>query len=228
LDPSGTLLGYNVGFAEELADRLNLELQTRSPLFDDLIDTLERHQCDVSISSQNITTDRLSRVEFAAYTESIQPVLVAIGNPREIDSLDDLCGLAVSATTGTTHVDLVNGSGDFVGQGLNAACAAAGRQPIDLRTFETESHSVTALLSGDVAAYMGNPSFAYEFRDQIQYSTATLPEARQGIATARDRPVMGAAVQAALVSMMADGSYREILIRNLPNDESVRLVSIVE
>jgi polar amino acid transport system substrate-binding protein len=228
LDESGALVGYNVSFAQEIASRLDLDLQTRSPLFDDLIQTIERHECDLSISSQNITADRLAQVDFAAYTESLQPVLVAIGNPNGIDSLDDLCGLAVSATTGTTHIDLVNGTGEYVGEGLNDGCVAAGRPKIDLHTYETESHAVTALLSGQVVAYMGNPSFAFDFRDQIQYSTATRPPAPQGITTARDRPALGAAIEAALAAMMADGSYRAILIQHLPNDESVRLVSILE
>ena len=153
---------------------------------------------------------------------------MATGNPNNINALTDLCGHAVSATEGTTHVDLVNGTGDYVGQGLNGGCAAASLTPIDLQTHETESHAVTALLQGDVIAYLGNPSFAFEFGDQIEYSDATLPPARQGITTARDRPALHAAVAATIASMMADGTYRAILIQHLPNDESVKVVSILE
>lgn len=228
LSEDGQLVGYNVSIAAEIADRLSLDLETQEPLFDALIDRIRDHECDMSVSSQNITAGRQAQVDFVAYSKSIQPVLVQIDNPHNINALTDLCGQPVSATEGTTHVDLVNGTGDYVGQGLNDGCAAAGRSAIDLQTHETESHAVTALLQGNVTAYLGNPNFAFEFNEQIEYSDATLPPARQGITTATDRPALHAAVAATLAEMMADGSYRAILMQHLPDDESVRAVSILE
>lgn len=228
IDPSGELVGYNVSFAQELAERMGLAVEFQQPLFDELIDLVENHECDLAVSSQNITATRLARVDFAAYTESLQPVLVSIGNPAGIDTLDDLCGKPVSATTGTTHVDFVTGSGDYVGQGLDDACAAAGEQLVDLRTFATEFQAVSALLGDLVVAYLGNPGFAVEYVNQIDYADATLPPARQGITVARDHPVLLTAVHATLALMFADGTYREILVRHLPNDESVAIVSILE
>lgn len=228
LTGDGLLVGYNVGIAAEIAERLGLELETQEPLFDDLINRIRDHECDISVSSQNITASRLELVDFVAYSKSLQPVLVQINNPRGINNLTDLCGQPVSATEGTTQVDLINGTGDYAGHGLNEGCAMAGRPPIDLRVHETESSAVTALLRGDVTAYLGNPGFAFEFKEQIEYSDATLPPARQGITTAKDRPVLHAAVAVMLAEMMADGTYRSILAQHLPTDESVQVVSILE
>jgi len=228
LDDQGQLAGYNVSFATEIAERLGLELATREPLFDALIDIVREHECDIAVSSQNLTASRLELVNFTAYTKSSQPVLVAFGNPSNIDTLMELCGEPVSANEGTTHVDLVNGAGDYSGRGLNAACASAGQPLINLHTFETESHAVTALLSGDVIACLGNSGFAQEFPGQIEFSDAILPVARQGITTAHDRPILHAAVEATLHQMFSDGTYRAILIHHLPNDESVSIVSILE
>ncbi|CAN5693239.1 hypothetical protein BH24CHL5_BH24CHL5_12740 [soil metagenome] len=228
LTVEGALDGYNVGFAREIATRLGLTLQVEQPLFEDLIAQLEGHACDVSVSSQNITASRLERITLVPYTKSLQPVLVQIGNPAQVDSLQALCGLAVSATAGTTHVDLVNGNGDYVGEGLNDACQATRREPIDLRTFSTELEAVTALLDGEVAAYLGNPSFVFDYPTRIIYSQATLPAARQGIGLPRDRPGLLAAVEPAIAAMIDDGTYRDILAQYLPNDESVDIVSIIE
>lgn len=228
LTEEGQFDGYNVAFALEIAERLGLTLEIEQPLFEDLIDEIAGHGCDISVASQNITAARLEQVSLVPYTRSIQPVLVAIGNPETIDSLQALCGHAVSATTGTTHVDLVEGLGDYDGQGLNEACAAAGDQPIDLRTFQTELDAVTALLDGEVVAYLGNPSFVFDFPDQISYSRASLPPARQGIGVALDHPALLNAVETALAQMISDGSYREILAGYLPNDESVAAVSITD
>ena len=228
LGAQGQLVGYNVSFAAEIAERLGLEMATREPQFDFLIDAVRAHQCDISVSSQNITAIRLELVNFVPYTESIQPVLVATGNPNNINSLIDLCGQAVSAAEGTTHIDLVNGTGDYEGDGLNVDCATAGLPPIDLRTFETDSHAVTALLRGNVVGYLGNSGFQQEFPHQIEFAEAILPPARQGITTALDRPNLHTAVEATLAQMFSDGRYRAILIQHLPNDESVAIVSILE
>ena len=228
LTEEGQLDGYNVAFATEIAARLGLDIVIQQPLFEDLMDQVTTNQCDVAISSLNITAERSAQVSFVPYTRSTQPVVVTSGNPETIDSLERLCGLAVSAATGTTHVDLVEGLGDYTGQGLSERCTAAGDEPIDLQTYQTELEAVTALLEGDVVAYLGNPNFVFDFPEQLQYAEASLPPARQGMAVALDRPSVLEAVQTTLQSMIDDGVYRGILVQYLPNQASVDAVSILE
>jgi ABC-type amino acid transport substrate-binding protein len=227
LTEEGQLDGYNVAFATEIAARMGLELAIVQPLFEDLMEEVTTSQCDVAISSLNITAERSTEVSFVPYTRSTQPVVVTSGNPQTIDSLESLCGLAVSAATGTTHVDLVEGLGDYAGQGLSDSCTTAGDQPIDLQTFPTELEAVTALLDGEVVAYLGNPNYVFEFPDELQYAEASLPPARQGMAVALERPAVLEAIQSTFQSMLDDGVYRGILIQYLPNQESVDAVSIL-
>jgi len=58
LNEQGQLVGYNVSFASEIAVQLGLDIATREPLFDALIDLVRDHECDISVSSQNITARR--------------------------------------------------------------------------------------------------------------------------------------------------------------------------
>jgi len=162
------------------------------------------------------------------YTRSEQPVIVGTGNRKGIESLDDLCGRSVSTTTGTTYADLVNGTGDYLGRGLNAQCVAKGKDAIELQTYDTETDAVAALLNGDVVAYLGNPNFVYDYPNDLEYSPATLPPASQGIAVALDHPALLAAVQDALDAMIGDGTYLAILRNYLPNEDSVSAVSIID
>ena len=226
VNAEGELVGYNVSFAREIAARLDLEPSFQQPLFEEVIDLVADHECDISVSSQNITASRLERMSMIPYTKSQQPVLVEIGNPHNIDSLQSLCGLAVAATAGTTHADLVQGRGDYADAGLNDDCREAGRDAIDLQTYPTEAEAVGALLDGEVAAYLGNSGFIVENEDDIAYAQTTLPPARQGIGVARDHAVLFAAVESALTTMIADGTYRQILTQHLPNADSVDIVSI--
>ncbi len=228
INDEGQLEGYNIAFANEVATRLGLTAQLRQSVFDSVAADLAGHQCDVSISSQNITESRLAQMNMAPYTKSHQPVVVSQGNPFNILALEDLCGKIVSATAGSTHGDLVNGSGDYVGQGLNDACLARGAESIELRTFSSEPDAVDALLENEVAAYLGNPQFVFEFPANLDVSEAVLPPARQGMATALDRPVLTAGVQAAIDAMIEDGTYLTVLREHLPDEQSVETFSIVE
>lgn len=228
-DGSGEPVGYNVAFARELASRLGLTLELSVVPFDQLTTQLESNACDVSVSSQNITQSRLDAMALIPYTQSRQPVVVRYGNPLGVIELADLCGRIVSAASGTTHVDFVNGTGDYVGQGLSDICSAAGQPAAEVSTFETDLEAVQALIAEEVVAYLGNPNFYYDFRDDLDIQgTPALPPARQGIATALDRPALTTAVQVALNGMIDDGTYVAVLREYFLTEESVEAVSIAE
>jgi polar amino acid transport system substrate-binding protein len=217
-DENGQLIGYNVAFATEIAARLGLQPVIQQADFSALISMVQAHSCDVSVASQNITSDRSAQVSFIPYTQSKAgfPVVVSFGNPQTIKKLSDLCGQSVSAAQGTTNVDQVNGTGDFVGTGLNDACAADGKPAIDLHTYPTEDAAVQAVLDGTVVAYLGNSNFVAEYPNEIQKSSAELPGLWQGIGLALDHPLLIAGVQSALNAMISDGTYLEILGKYVP------------
>jgi polar amino acid transport system substrate-binding protein len=228
IDESGEPDGYNVAFARELASRMGLTPSFQQTVFGELTTSIRAHACDVSVSSQNITDSRAAAMALTPYTQSVQPVLVYKGNPLGILELGDLCGRTVSAASGSTHVDFVNGTGDFSDDGLNETCRDAGEEPVEVVTFETETEAVQALVDGEVNAYLGNPNFYYDFVDDLDFSGAALPSAVQGIATALDRPLLTQAVRYALDEMIADGTYRSILLQYLLTEENAEAVSIAE
>jgi polar amino acid transport system substrate-binding protein len=222
-------VGYNVAFADEIASRLALTPVIQQPNFSELISMVQSHACDISVSSQNITAERSTQVNLIPYTQAKLgfPVVVGINNPKKISTLDDLCGEAASAAAGSTAVDQINGTGDFVGRGLNAACEANGKGDIDLHTYPSELAAVQALLDLSVVAYLGNANFVDQYPDALERSTAVLPAARQAIAVALDHPSLTAGVGAALGAMISDGTYLHILRQYLPGKD-VDNFSIIE
>jgi len=231
LDANNDVSGYNVAFADEIASRLGVKSVIRDAQFGELISMLQSHECDIAVSSQNITADRASQVNLVPYTQSKLgfPVVVLAGNPNAINSLADLCGSAVSTTNGTTNVDIVNGTGDFIGRGINDGCTAAARPPATLFTYPNELAALQALLNGDVQAYLGNSNFTTqtEYKNLIQESAATLPGSRQGIGVALDHPNLTTAVEAAVGAMIKDGRYLQILGEYIAS-QSVDNFSIIQ
>ena len=228
LDNDGNVQGYNVAFANAIATRLGLNPVIQQTVFGEIPTDLAAHSCDISVSSQNITTDRLAQMNLIPYTQSKEgfPVVVAKGNPQSIQSLTDLCGHKVSAAMGTTSVDAVNGTGQYAGTGVNSACQAAGAQPVDLRTYDTELDALQALLDGTAVAYLGNANYVSQYPDLIEQSPATLPSAEQGIAVALDHPNLTTAVESVLGAMITDGTYLQVLSEYM-SDDSVANISII-
>lgn len=225
-DDSGALSGYNVDFANRIAERLELAPELVVTPFADLLERVEAHGCDVSVSSQNITAGRLERVDLVPYTRASQRVLVAKGNPAGVDDLGGLCGLMVSTTEGSIFADMVEGSGDFEGRGLSQACLASGELPIEVHKFAHQEAAIRALLDGEVAAHLGNPNFVFDYPDQLSQSQATLPASRQGIGVARDHPQLRAAIESALDELIADGTYHDILFDYLEDERLVAAGSV--
>lgn len=223
-DQNGNPTGSDIDLGAEIARRLGLEEVVNNTVFDTIIPALLGGKCDVIISDQNITADRVKQVDMIPYFNAGQAFLVATGNPENLQTTTDLCGKKVAAETGTTEVDYVQGTGDYKGQGLSAACTSAGKPAIDMHQFDKDSDAILALSSGQVDVYFADyPVVAnYANARPDAFQVAPIPQlapALVGMSVPNDAGHKGLeqAVQAALVSMINDGTYLNIL-KNYKDD----------
>ena len=213
----GNATGSDIDIGGEIAKRLGLTAQVQNSVFDTIIAALTGGKCDVIISAQNITADRVKQVDMIPFFQAGQSFVVATGNPKNIKAQDDLCGKAIGAETGTTEADYLSGSGDYKGQGLSAACTSKGKPAIDVKSYAKDSDALLALQTGKVDAYFADSPVAgyytVQHPDQFQLSGLTLGVALEGISVQNDpgHKDLVMAVQQALVSMINDGTYLTIL-----------------
>jgi polar amino acid transport system substrate-binding protein len=217
-DEQGNPTGSDIDLGAAIASRLGLSLAVNNTVFDTIIPALLGGKCDIIISDQNITGDRTKQVDMIPYFSAGQAFVVAKGNPKNLKTTNDLCGASLAAETGTTEVDYINGSGDYKGKGLNAACTAAGKSAINLKQFEKDSDAVLALSSGQVDAYFADYPVAANYANTRPdvFEVAPIPQldpALVGISVAKDdaHKDLKLGVQKALVSLINDGTYLEIL-----------------
>jgi polar amino acid transport system substrate-binding protein len=218
-DDQGNPTGSDIDIGAELAKRLGLTEAVNNTVFDTIIPALLGGKCDIIISDQNITADRVKQVDMIPYFNAGQAFLVAKGNPAGLQTTMDLCGKKVAAETGTTEIDYVQGTGDYKGgKGLSNACTTAGKAPIDLHQFEKDSDAILALSSGQVDVYFADyPVVAnYANARPDAFEVAPIPQlapALVGISVANDagHKDLEKAVQTALISMINDGTYLNIL-----------------
>ena len=218
-DAAGNPTGSDIDIATEIANRLGLKVAIENTVFDTIIAALQGGKCDIIISDQNVTTERVKQVDMIPYFQAGQAFVVAKGNPAAINTTDDLCGKKIAAETGTTEVDYLEGTGDYAGgKGLTQACTAGGKPAIVTTPFEKDSDAALALQAGQVDAYFADfpvaANYAVAHADTFELSPIPqLAPALAGISVQNDAGHKGLeqAVQKALISMINDGSYLNIL-----------------
>ena len=219
-DANGDPIGADIEIGAEIAKRLGLKEAVENTVFDTIIAALQGNKCDIIISAMDIRPDRLAQLAMIPYFKSGQGFVVAKGNPDGIKATTDLCGKSVGVESGTSEYDHLNGTGSYKpADGLNNQCVAAGKGKIDIQPFAKDSDALLALQSGKVSAYFTDlPVAAYYVKqqpDQFELAPLNLNPVTQGIAISKDasRAQLVAGVKAALDSMIADGSYLQILTK---------------
>jgi len=232
-DEQGNPTGSDIELGAAIASRLGLSEVINNTVFDTIIPALLGGKCDIIISDQNITADRVKQVDMIPYFSAGQAFVVAVGNPKKLMTTDDLCGNSVGAETGTTEVDYLEGTGDYKGKGLNAACTTAGKPAINIKQFEKDSDAILALSAGQVDAYFADYPVAANYANSRPdaFEVAPIPQlapALVGISVAKDdaHKDLKLGVQAALVSLINDGTYLNIL-KKYKDDAGAITVDVV-
>jgi polar amino acid transport system substrate-binding protein len=215
-DDQGNPTGSDIEIGQEIAKRLGLEAQIENSVFATIIEAVTGGKCDIIISAQNITPDRLKQVDMIPFFKAGQSFVVAKGNPDGINTVDDLCGKAIAAETGTTEVDYLVGTGDYKGKGLSKACTDKGKGAIDAKQFEKDSDALLALQGGQVAAYFADSPVAgyYTVQHPDQFELTGIPPLdtiAEGISVPKDKKGLHDSVVAAFKAMIDDGTYLTIL-----------------
>jgi polar amino acid transport system substrate-binding protein len=168
---------------------------------------LGHQRYDLSISAFSITPDRQQKVDMVPYFQAGESLLVANGNPENIQSLNDLCGKTVAVEKATVELDELNK--------LNAAGGACASKNANILSFTSQDDVITQLLNGRaVATYQDSPVTGYYVTKnpgKVQQGPITVAPSPEGIVLRKDNPQLELAVKKALCSMQQDGKYTSIL-----------------
>ncbi|MGY4857812.1 ABC transporter substrate-binding protein [Cryobacterium sp. AP23] len=201
---AGDPIGWGIEIANGIAAKLGLEPKFQVAKFDNIIPSVTGGKADIGESSFTDTVEREQQVDFVNYyTAGIQ---WASAKGKDVDP-DNACGLKV-AVQATTYEDT-----DEV-PAKSDACVAAGKPPIEKLKFDTQDAATNAVVLGQADALSADsPVTLYaidQTGDKLQLAGETFDVAPYGIVVAKGSELT-AAVQAALQSMVDDGSYQAIL-----------------
>ena len=203
-DADGKPIGWGIEIASAIAAKLGLEPDYQISKFDNIIPSITGGKVDIGESSFTDTIEREKQVDFVSYYTA--GILWASAAGKTVDP-NDACGLTV-AVQATTYQDT-----DEV-PAKSEACVAAGKPPINKVPYDTQDFVAQAVILGSADAMSADsPVTLYAIAQsdgKLQSAGEAFEVAPYGIAVAKDGG-MGEAVQAALQSMIDDGSYKKIL-----------------
>ena len=201
---SGEIVGWGVDLAGAVSARLGLEPVWEEAGFDTIIPSIQGGKMNMGSSSFTDNAERQKTVDFVNFYEA--GVLWAAPIGADVDP-NNACGLKVAVQAGTfEHTD--------ERPAKSAECEAAGKPKIEIMPFEGQAEATNAVVLGQAEAFSADSPVTLDAiaaqSEKIEAAGETFDVAPYGYALPKDTDLTKA-VQAALQSLMDDGTYLEIL-----------------
>ncbi|TAN34985.1 transporter substrate-binding domain-containing protein [bacterium] len=228
---TGAITGWDIDFGNAICKVMGVACTFNNVTFDDIIAQLkastpsevaggDKPRYVLSISSWTPTQAReTGGIDFITYYKAGESWLAKVGGPT-ISTAADMCGHNVAVESGTTEEsDAWGYMGKQVGgtaiSGDKDNCQAAGKQPINVLSFATQTEANSALLSGRADfGWLDQPVADY----QVKQSNGKLKIAGQacsvspyGIAVVKGSPLEKPITDAVKYLIDNNGYYANIL-----------------
>jgi polar amino acid transport system substrate-binding protein len=187
--------GFDIDIVNEIADRLELELEIQDTPFETIFRDLQQGRFDLVASATTITPEREQQVTFSEpYYRSDQSLLVKEGT--DIETVDDLGGRTIGAEAGTTGLDYAREQTDAD----------------TVRRFPGITQAFNALQAEQIEAVINDLPVSQEaeetFDDLVVVETLATDEF-YGLAMQQEATNLQQAVNEALQEMFDDGTYAD-------------------
>jgi polar amino acid transport system substrate-binding protein len=198
---------YDIGQA--LGAKLGVRVTFTAATFDGLITALQAKRFDMLMSAMTDNKTRQGQVDFVDYFTAGTGILLPKGNPKHINSLDDLCAKTVTLQRGTTQADIADAQAQ--------KCQTDGKPKMTVLKFDKDTDALQQVKIGRGDADMNDfPVAVYNAKtsgggNDFEVAGQQFQSAPYGIAFRKDSAQLRDAVQAALKAIITDGTYDKIL-----------------
>lgn len=144
-DPS-KIEGLDPSLFDRLGGCLGFTHEYQNGSFNVLLTSISGGRADIG-PMLYVTEARLKQIAFVASVQVQDGSLVKKGNPKNIKSLDDLCGVTVAAAAGTYEANTLIPE-------TTAKCQAAGKPAVDVLTVQNTDNSIQALQADRADIYL--------------------------------------------------------------------------
>jgi arginine/lysine/histidine transporter system substrate-binding protein len=109
----GSYTGFDIELMEEIAKRLDMEIEWQDIAFDGLIGSLQSDKIDAIIAAMSATPERAQQVDFTEpYFIGADAIIVAEGSGITMTRNEDMAGYRVGVQSGTIQEEWIDGNID--------------------------------------------------------------------------------------------------------------------
>lgn len=177
--------------------------------FSTLIQTIMSGATDVMVASVVYRPDRAEKVDFVAFIQSGQSVIVSKGNPKNLKSIDDLCGAAASSSSG--------GSSNAAIVAQSEKCVAQGKPAINYQASTDQESAVRQLVNKRTDFVMDGAISAKgrvaAIPEEIEIAFTVKTDQVIGPAVRKDNEELRRAVLEGIQILEREGKLKELLVK---------------
>lgn len=186
-DEKGELTGLEIDLGRAIACTLGVDADFQTVAFAGILTGIQGGRYDMGMSTISDTSEREKVMNFVSYQTEGTALIVAKGNPNDVKTIADTCGLRVAVTQGGITQQLVEKQNALCGTPMTVTPLPAaadgylairsGRADVFLDTFGTALYtSENGSGSGDALEVLS------EKRYGIGYQAVALPKTEDGTA----------------------------------------------
>ena len=205
---AGRIVGFEIDLFDAASDRLGLKYTFHDMPFKTLLGELYASNVDVIAAAMSDTAERQVESDFVDYYNDSDAIMVPAGNPEGIKTLKDLCGRTVAVLTGSTQEEAL--------ADLNSAECQA--KPVQVVQFDTDADALAHVQEGKADAELTQWSTGAYNAKQVGSgdifevaNTEIINPTPLGFVFLKGDVELVRAYQAAVQSIIDDGTYAEIL-----------------
>lgn len=174
-----------------------------------LLPAVASGRIDVMWDDLYYTPERATRVDYVMYMLASDTAVIHKGNPKNITSLDNLCGLRALAGLGTVEAGMLTAA--------TAKCTAQGKPPVEINTFQDRSTAWPMIENDRADIVLSSAAMAAVAISQrsasLQAGFSFLPDIKVGVAVAKGRTELATAIANALTALKANGTAAKLFVQ---------------
>jgi polar amino acid transport system substrate-binding protein len=142
------MVGSDIEISERALDCVGLKYEYTKGAWPSLLPTVLNGQTDVMVANLYYNEERAKQVDFIVYMKAGSALLVVAGNPHNVKSMDDLCGLETSVVSGSSSQPVI--------EDQSKKCEAAGKPAVDILVAPETDAAVRGLENGRLDFLLDN------------------------------------------------------------------------
>jgi polar amino acid transport system substrate-binding protein len=166
-------------------------------------------QSDLMWSNLYYTPARAEQVDFVTYLLAATGGMVKKGNPKNIHSLDEACGVRAAAGLGTVEEAMFREVSD--------KCAAAGKPAVELVTYADRPSGIRMVQNDRADLLMGDlGSMDYtiaQLPNELERGYMMLTDYKVGPGISKSMPELRQAVFDSLQIIQSEGTMKKLMIK---------------